>query len=245
MLVYSPLLVTAVFSFSETRIAAFPLGDFTLQWYREMFADPEIRNAVTTTMICSAGALVGTALFGIPLAFATYRKDFPGKKLLSRMMYLPVVLPGLVNGFVVLVWLTMLRLPLGIWAVVLTYTTVIGAIVYSLVYARLLRMDPRLEEAALDLGASPREAMRYVTLPLLRPTLIGAALTVMMLTLEDLLAIFFLIGEGYNVQMLVWSRLRVELTPELHALATIIFVVSATMVIFLTTVLERERQQLR
>jgi ABC-type spermidine/putrescine transport system permease subunit II len=75
--------------------------------------------------------------------------------------------------------------------------------------------------------------------------LIGAALTVMMLTLEDLLAIFFLIGDGYNIQMLVWSRLRVELTPELHALATVIFVFSATVVIFLTTVLEREKQQLR
>jgi spermidine/putrescine transport system permease protein len=240
-----PLLIIAIFSFSETRIAAFPLGDFTLQWYREMFTDGEIGNAVVTTLICSAGALIGTALFGIPLAFASYRRNFPGKKLMSRAMYLPVVLPGLVNGFVVLAWITMLRLPLGIWAVVLTYTTVIGAIVFSMVYARLLRMDPRMEEAALDLGATPREAMRYVTLPLLRPTLIGAALTVMMLTFEDLLAIFFLIGDGYNIQMLVWSRLRVELTPELHALATVIFVFSAIVVIFLTAVLEREKEQLR
>jgi len=245
LLVYLPLLVIAVFSFSTTRIAAFPLGDFTLQWYQEMFTDPEIRNAVTTTVICSVGALIGTALIGIPLALASYRRDFPGKALLSKVMYMPVVLPGLVNGFVVLCWFTMLKLPLGIWAVVLTYSTVIGAIVYSLVYARLLRLDPRLEEAARDLGATPRETMRYVTLPLLRPTLIGAALTVMMLSLEDLLAIFFLIGDGYNIQMLVWSRLRVELTPELHALATVIFVFSATVVVFLTTILEREKQQLR
>jgi len=127
--------------------------------------------------------------------------------------------------------------------VIVTYTTVIGALVYSMIYARLLRMDPRLEEAALDLGATPREVTRYVTLPLLRPTLIGAALTVVMLTFEDLLAIYFLIGDGYNVQMLVWSRLRVALTPELHALATVIFVFSAIMVIMMTVVLEREKRQ--
>lgn len=242
-LVYLPLLVIGVLSFSETRIAAFPLGDFTLQWYREMFADPDVRAAVGTTLLCSFGALIGTALLGIPLAFSSYRRDFRGKRLLAKVMYMPVVLPGLVNGFVVLTWLTMLSLPLGVWAVILTYTTVIGAIVYSLVYARLLRLDPRLEEAALDLGATPREATRYVTLPLIRPTLIGAALTVMMLTLEDLLAIFFLIGDGFNIQMLVWSRLRVELTPELHALATVIFVFSAIVVILFTTILEREKRQ--
>lgn len=245
LLVYSPLLVIAMFSFSKTRIAAFPLGEFTLQWYHEMFTDAQIRKAVTTTMICSAGALVGTALLGIPLALVSYRRQFPGKALLARIMYMPVVLPGLVNGFVVLCWLTVLRLPLGLWAVILTYSTVIGAIVYSLVYARLLRMDPRLEEAALDLGATPRQALWYVILPLLRPTLIGAGLTVLMLSLEDLLAIYYLVGDGYNIQMLVWSRLRVELTPELHALATVIFVFSATMVIIVTTLLEREKRRLR
>src|SRR5690606_34919444 len=130
-------------------------------------------------------------------------------------------------GFAVLAWLTMLRLPLGLWAVILLYSTVIGALVYSLVYARLLRFDPRLEDAALDLGATPHEATRYVTLPVIRPTLMSAALSDMMLTFEDLLAIYYLIGNGFNNQMLVWSWLRVELTLVLHAMATVIFVFSA------------------
>jgi len=239
---YLPLLMIAVLSFSKTRIASFPLGGFTLDWYQELFHDPDIKTAVLTTVICSAGGLIGSSLIGIPIAFAAYRYDFPGKYLLTKIFYIPVVLPGLVNGFVVLNWIAVFHLPLGLYAVLAVYATVIGAIVFSLTYARLLRLDPRLEEAALDLGATKREALRYVIFPTLKPTLIGAWLTVLMLTLEDLLAIYFLIGNGFNIQMLVWSRLRIELTPELHALSTCIFAISVVFVVAYSFTLERERR---
>lgn len=241
-IMYLPLLVIAMLSFSNTRIAAFPLGGFTMRWYGELFTDPEIRTAVLTTVIASIGALVGSSLVGIPVAFAAYRYEFRGKGLLKRLLYMPVVLPGLVNGFVVLNWITMLHLPQGLWAVIAVYACVMGAIVFSMTYARLLRLDTRLEEAALDLGATRRETLRFVILPALKTTLIGIALTILMLSLEDLLAIYFLIGNGYNIQMLVWSRLRVELTPELHALATVIFVFSALVVVGYSVLLERERR---
>lgn len=239
---YLPLLVIAMLSFSKTRIAAFPLGGFTLQWYQDVFSDPDVREAVTTTAIGSVGALIGSSLVGIPVAFVAYRHNFRGKAVLSRLLYMPVVLPGLVNGFVVLNWIVLLGLPQGMWAVIAVYACVMAALVFSLTYARLLRLDTRLEEAALDLGATKRETLRFVIIPTMRTTFIGIGLTVLMLSLEDLLAIFFLIGDGFNIQMLVWSRLRIELTPELHALATIIFVFSALIVVAYSVMIEREKR---
>jgi len=187
--------------------------------------------------------LAELSALGIPTAFAAYRRDFRGKTLLSRLLYMPVVLPGLVNGFVLLNWITLVNLPLGIYAVIALHGAVMAAIVFSLTYARLIRLDPSLEEAAHDLGASPNQTLRWVLLPALRLTFIGALLLVFMLSLEDLLGIFFLIGSGFNIQMLVWSRLRVQLTPELHAMATVIFVLSILVVVTYSFLLERDSKQ--
>jgi spermidine/putrescine transport system permease protein len=240
---YAPLVLIALFSVGKTTIASFPLRGFTTQWYSELFSDPDARTAAITTGIVAVGALVLSSALGVPTAFAAYRRDFRGKTLLSRLLYMPVVLPGLVNGFVLLNWITLVNLPLGIYAVIALHGAVMAAIVFSLTYARLIRLDPSMEEAAHDLGASRRQTLRWVLLPSLRLTLIGALLLVFMLSLEDLLGIFFLIGSGFNIQMLVWSRLRVQLTPELHAMATVIFVLSILVVVTYSFLLERDSKQ--
>jgi spermidine/putrescine transport system permease protein len=242
-LMYAPLALIALFSFGKTTIASFPLRGFTTEWYAQLFSDPDARTAAVTTAIVALGALVLSSALGVPTAFAAYRRDFPGKVLLSRLLYMPVVLPGLVNGFVLLNWITLLHFPLGLYAVIALHGAVMAAIVFTLTYARLIRLDPSLEEAAHDLGASRRQTLRWVLMPTLRLTLIGALLLVFMLSLEDLLGIFFLIGNGFNIQMLVWSRLRVELTPELHAMATVIFVLSILVVVTYSFLLERDSKQ--
>jgi spermidine/putrescine transport system permease protein len=242
-LMYAPLAIIGMFSFDKTTIASFPLRGFTTEWYSQLFSDPDARQAAVTTATVAVGALVLSTALGVPTAFAAYRRDFSGKVLLSRLLYMPVVLPGLVNGFVLLNWITFLHLPLGLYAVIALHGAVMSAIVFTLTYARLIRLDPSLEEAAHDLGASRRQTLRWVLLPSLRLTLIGALLLVFMLSLEDLLGIFFLIGSGFNIQMLVWSRLRVQLTPELHAMATVIFALSIVVVVVYSFLLERESKQ--
>ena len=242
-LMYAPLAIIGLFSFGKTTIASFPLRGFTTEWYSQLFSDPDARTAATTTAIVAVGALVLSSALGVPTAFAAYRRDFPGKALLSRLLYMPVVLPGLVNGFVLLNWITLLHMPLGLYAVIALHGAVMAAIVFSLTYARLIRLDPSLEEAAHDLGASRGQTLRWVLMPSLKLTLIGALLLVFMLSLEDLLGIFFLIGSGFNIQMLVWSRLRVQLTPELHAMATVIFVLSILVVVTYSFLLERDSKQ--
>jgi spermidine/putrescine transport system permease protein len=242
VIMYAPLVIIAILSFSKNVIAAFPLNGFTFGWYHEFFTDPQAWQAISTTAIIAAGALVLSTLIGLPVALMAHRYDFRGKGTIRQVIYMPVVLPGLLNGFVLLNYLILLHFPLGIYAVVIVHGTVLAAVMFSMVYARLARLDPSLEEAAMDLGAQPRQVFRYVTMPILRVSLVGAWLLILMLSLDDLLAAYFLLGQGFNIQMLIWSRLRVQLSPELEAMATVIFAFSVLIVILYSLVADRERQ---
>lgn len=243
VLMYAPMVIIGVFSFAKTTIAALPLQGLTWRWYEELFRDPDAASAAWTTLVIAIGALILSTAIGVPLAFAAFRSNFLGKGMITKVLYVPVVLPGLLNGFVFLNYLTFLDRPLGVYAVVIVHGTVLAAIMFSMTYARLIRLDPLIEEAAHDLGASRRQTLLRVHLPALKTTLIGGWLLVFMLSLDDLLATFFLLGDGFNIQMLVWSRLRVQLTPSLHALSTVLFIISIVVVLAYSALLERERRQ--
>jgi spermidine/putrescine transport system permease protein len=241
ILMYAPLVIIAILSLDKTSIAAFPLQGFTTKWYEELWRDPSIKASFINTLYIAAGALALSTAVGLPAAFAVDRLNFRGKEAFRRLVYVPVVLPGLLNGIVILNYFVFLKVPLGLHAVIILHGTVLAAVMFSMVFARLVRMDPSLREAAMDLGATPRQTFRRVLLPILKTPIIGAWLLIFMLSVDDLLGAFFTIGQGSNLQMEIWSRLRVELSPELHALSTLFFLASVLIITLYSVLLERER----
>jgi spermidine/putrescine transport system permease protein len=231
LFLYLPIAVLVLFSFSASRYASVWSG-FTVDWYVKLLHNDRILHVLINSLGVSAAATVLAAVLGTAAAFAFSRLRFRGQSSVESLFYLPIVMPELVQGIALLILFTVvLTIPLGLTTIAIAHTVFGIAYVAAVVRARLDGLDPRLEEAARDLGATPRQIFFRVTLPLIMPGVIGGALLAFTLSFDDFVIAFFVTGPGSStLPVEIYSMVKRGVTPEINALATLILLVSVILI---------------
>ncbi|WP_318670501.1 ABC transporter permease [Nostoc flagelliforme] len=224
---YLPILVLSFYSFNQSPYSATWQG-FTLDWYRKLFSDDRILSALQNSMIVAGFAVGISAVLGTLMAVGLARYQFPGKKLYQGVAYLPLIIPDIAIAVATLVCLAAFAIPLSLWTIVAAHIVFCLAYVGLVVASRLSNLDPHLEEAALDLGATPTQAFIKVLLPQLMPGIVAGCLLAFVLSLDDFLIASFTAGSGYNtLPMEIFSRIRSGVKPDINALSVMLITVSA------------------
>lgn len=228
----SPLLLVALFSFGNNSNATLPMNGTTLRWYGALFANDDfwraLANSATITLSVGVVALVVGTLAAFALAGLPRRRATVVLAALSA----PLMMPPLVLALALLNSYAGLDIRLGLATVIPGQIVFIQPFVVLVVYARLRTFDHAVIDSARDLGASPWTAFRTVTLPIVAPTLIGATLVAMALSLDEFIITYYTIGGGLTMPTMVWGMLRQSLDPSINALSTIIlaFTIGATII---------------
>jgi spermidine/putrescine transport system permease protein len=243
--IYLPLLVVVIYSFNPDSVNSFPMRGFSLRWYRVMLENESLMKALRVSVGIALGGTVASVLLGVPGALALARHDFPGKKALERVVLLPLTLPGIVTGVAMLSVFPLIGVPISLGAVLIGHGTFLIAITLTQVYARLKRLDPSLEEASADLGATRLVTFFRVILPSIRTAMVGSALLSFTLSLDEIPVTFFLIAGDNTLPIEIWTMMRRGISPEVNAISTLIIVVSIGLIILSSTLGERGEESAR
>ncbi len=228
---YLPIAVLIIYSFNGAGVGGFPPRDLTLNWYRTLFADGAIWESVGNSLIVALAAVAIALGMGIPAALALDRAHFPGKALFRRLVLLPLILPGIITGLSLLMLFNTAHTKLSLLTIVLGHGTALISVATTEVFAGLQKFDRAQEEASLDLGATYWQTFWRITLPNLKLSIIGAALLIFTLSMDEIAVSFFLIGRANTLPLEIWGRLRRGITPEINAISSIIFVFSLVAIV--------------
>ncbi len=238
---YLPIAVLIVYSFNRDGVGGFPPHHLTLAWYGTLFGDGAIWDSVLNSLKVAFGAMFIALGFGMPAALALDRAEFPGKALFRRLVLLPLILPGIITGLsllmlfnmstviAILKWITGQQLSL--LTITLGHGTALISVATTEIFAGLQKLDRSQEEASLDLGANYWQTFWRVTVPNLKLPIIGAALLIFTLSMDEIAVSFFLIGRDNTLPLEIWGRLRRGITPEINAISAIIFVFSLVAIV--------------
>lgn len=228
---YLPIIVLTFYSFNKSRYGAEWKG-FSLEWYAKLFADVRILSALRYSLMVAVLAVGIAAIFGTLMAVGLSKYNFRGKSLYLGVSYLPLIIPDIAIAVATLVFLAAMAIKLSLWTIVAAHIVFCLAYVGLVVSTRLADLDPHLEEAALDLGASPTEAFLQVLLPQLMPGIISGCLLAFVLSMDDFLIASFTAGSGVTtLPMEIFSRIRTGVKPDINALSVMLILASAFLAI--------------
>ncbi len=226
---YLPLLVLTFYSFNDSAYSAGWKG-FTLKWYQRLFRDTRILGALKNSLTVAIVAVAISAVLGTLMAVGLARYRFPGKTLYRGITYLPIIIPDIAIAVATLVFLAVISIPLSVWTIVAAHVVFCLAYVAIAVSSRISALDPHLEEAALDLGATPFQAFIKVLVPELMPAIIAGCLLSFVLSMDDFLIASFTAGTGATtLPMEIFSRIRTGVKPDINALSVILILLSGTV----------------
>lgn len=229
LFLYVPMLVLVVYSFNASQLVTVWAG-FSTKWYGELFRDEQILSAIWMSLRIAFFSASMAVCLGTVAAFVMTRYgQFRGKTALSTMITAPLVMPEVITGlsllllFVQMAQITGWPADRGMATIWIAHTTFCSAYVAVVVAARLREIDRSIEEAAMDLGSPPMKTFFCVTLPVIAPALVAGWLLAFTLSLDDLVIASFVSGPGANtLPMVVFSSVRMGVSPKINALATLI-----------------------
>ncbi|WMT86569.1 ABC transporter permease subunit [Pelagibacterium sp. 26DY04] len=240
---YAPIISLIVFSFNESRLVTVWTG-FSTQWYAALFNDSQIVSAaILSLQIAAVSATIATVLGTLAGIALSRLGRFRGKTALTGMASAPLVMPDVITGLSLLLLFVSMEGLLG-WpsgrgftTITIAHSTFCMAYVTVVVRARLSDMDRSLDEAAMDLGATPLRVFFDITLPIISPALISGWLLAFTLSLDDLVIASFVSGPGAStLPMVIFSKIRLGVSPDVNALATIIIGIVALGVVGATLI---------
>jgi putrescine transport system permease protein len=229
---YLPIVLLVVYSFNDSRLVAV-WGGFSTRWYAEIWQNEALLDAAWVTLRVAFVSATSATILGTLAAITLVRMGrFRGRLLFSGMVYAPLVMPEVILGLSLLLLFVAVELERGFWTVTLAHTTFTMCFVAVVVQSRLIAFDRSLEEAAMDLGATPFRTFFSVTLPLIFPAVAAGWILAFTLSLDDLVIASFTTGPGATtLPMRIYSQVRLGVTPEINAVSTIFIAFVALLVI--------------
>ncbi len=244
---YLPIVLLVVYSFNESRLVTVWAG-FSTKWYGELLRNQGILDAAwVTARVAFISASVATVLGTMAALALTRYTRFRGRFLFSGMVFAPLVMPEVITGLSLLLLFVAIGLDRGFLTVTLAHITFSMCFVAVVVQSRLFSFDRSLEEAAMDLGATPVKTFFHITMPVILPAIISGWMLAFTLSLDDLVIASFTSGPGATtLPMKIYSQVRLGVTPEINAVCTILIGIVAVGVIAASVVNKRrEVQRLR
>lgn len=231
---YLPILVLVVFSFNTNKMNIVFDG-FTLQWYKTLFENRSLLEAFMNTMIISIVSTFISTVIGTLSAYALNRYSFFGKQFIMKLLYIPIVIPEIVLGISLLSIYTLMKLDLGMFTLILSHITFSIPYVIISVRSVLEQLNPQMEDAAKDLGASSFQIFWRVILPNLIPGILSGAMLAFTLSLDDVVISYFTAGPSSNTLPLkIYSMIKTGITPDVNALSTIMLLVTLFILVIVS-----------
>lgn len=222
---FLPIVVLVVFSFNTSRLNIVFEG-FTLRWYKELFNNPMLLDALVNTLLVAVISTVVSTVIGTISSYALKRFDFPFKKFINELLYIPVVMPEIVLGISLLCIYALLKMELGMFTLILSHIAFSIPYVIVNVNSVMDTMNPNLEEAASDLGASKIKTFFKVVLPTLLPGILSGAQLAFTLSLDDVVVSYFTAGpESNTLPLQVFSMIKTGVTPDVNAMISIMLLI--------------------
>ncbi len=229
LVVYLPLFVVLVNSFSTSTSLSWPPPGFTLEWWGKAFQSTGALEAVGTSVVIALVATAISLVLGTLISLALQRFEFFGRDAISLLIILPIALPGIITGIALNNFFrTIMCVPLSIWTVVIAHATFCIVTVFNNVIARLRRTGTNLEEASADLGAGIWTTFRLVTFPQLRSALLAGALLAFALSFDEIIVTTFTAGSGVTTLpiYILNNMFRPNQAPVVSVIAVVLVIVS-------------------
>ena len=231
LFLYAPILLLPIFAFNSSSIIAFPLQEFTTEWFAALAGIEEMHKAVLHSLRIAIVSAVLATSFGIFAAMAATRYPFPGQRGVMGFIMLPLVLPEIIVAVALLVVILRLGFDTGTWSVIAGHTLICTPFAIAILQSAFAALDPSLEEAAYDLGETPISTFRRVTLPLVMPGIVSSLLISFTISMDEFIIAFFLTGADPTLPVYLFSMLRFpKLLPAVMALGTILVVLSIILI---------------
>ena len=229
-LLYIPIIVVVIFSFNSRKSLS-SFGSFSLRWYEQFFHDEQLLSSLRASIFISTVAMVGSLILGTMLAFALEKIRSRRARVVGTVTLVPLVTPEIVTGVAALLFFTGLGIKLSLTTVILAEITFSISYVAVIVRGRLAAMSDEVEEAARDLGCTPFQALRLVTVPMILPALIASGLLVFALVFDDFVLAFFVTGvDPQPLPVRIYSEIRLTISPAINAVGTCMMLVSVAVI---------------
>ena len=226
---YVPLVIVILFSFNDSKLNAEWVG-FTLSWYKTLFADQDMLRAAGNSVLIAVVASICATILGTMAGIAMHRYR---TRVLPFMVLTPVAMPEILLGVSLLIFfIQVIGTELNLLTVIIAHVTFCIGFVAIIVRARLAGMDESIFEAARDLGASPWQTFRLITLPLIMPGVVAGALMAFTLSIDDFVITFFTAGAGtVTLPLQIYSMIKIAVTPEVNAISTLLMALTLVMIV--------------
>ena len=229
LFLYLPIIVLIAYSFDESRLAVQWTG-FTLKWYQMLLTDEPLLFALRNSLIIASTAVVLAGIMGTLAALGLSRYHFGGISLYRGLLFLPIIVPEIAMAVSALTLFVAMGLSLSLATIIVSHVVFCVSYIALVVMGRLEGLDPRLEEAAQDLGAPPVTVFFRVTLPLIMPGIVAGCLLAFVLSLDDFVITQFTAGVGNTTLPLrIYSLVKFGVSPEINALSTVMIIATVAL----------------
>jgi spermidine/putrescine transport system permease protein len=227
---FAPIIVVILLAFNSSRSGAFPMEGFSLQWFGKLFSNQSIVDAFKTSLILACTSSLLATTLGVMAAIALIRYSFNGKAVINNLLSLPLLMPEVVLGVALLMFLKFLQQPRSFLVLMIGHTVLSLPYVVLVVQARLVGLRQHYEEAALSLGANRLQTFKEVTLPLISPAVVGGFLFAATLSFDNITATLFWKKPGIEtVPTKIFAMLRTSISPEINALGAVMIVITIAL----------------
>ncbi|UTN78110.1 ABC transporter permease subunit [Pseudomonas aeruginosa] len=228
LFLYVPLVIVVLYSFNDSRLNAEWVG-FTLDWYRKLFGNRDMLQAAANSLVIALVSASVATLLGTLAGVALHRFKL---RVLPLLVLTPIAIPELLMGVSLVIFFIGLNMSLGMLSVTLAHITFSVGFVALVVQARMSGMDESLTEAARDLGATPWQSFRLVTLPLIMPGIVAGALMAFTLSIDDFVITFFTAGGGFaTLPTQIYTMIKIAVTPEVNAVSTLLMLLTLVLIV--------------
>ena len=224
LFLFLPIFILVAFSFNASKMNIIFTG-FTLEWYERLFENENLLDAFKNTLLIAGISTTVSTILGTISAVGMKKYSFFSKKLVDKLIYIPIVIPEIVLGISLLSIFTLAGVELGFWSVLLAHITFSIPFVITSVRSTLYALPKNVEEAAEDLGASHWKTFWYVTLPMIKPGIVSGAILAFTLSLDDVVISYFAAGPGTNtLPLYIYSIIKTGITPDVNALTSLMLI---------------------
>lgn len=229
--VFAPIAANVVFSFNSLRFPTIPLGHFSLEWYQMVIGDSNIWQAAQRSLLIAAVSAVVSTAIGFCTAYTDYRYNFFGKSAYMALSLLPPTIPLVIMGLAMLAWLSRIGLSGTITGIMIAHIVMCIPFATAIIRLRLNQMDPNIEPAAWNLGASEWAAMRNIILPFVSPSIVSALCLTAAVSFDEFAVAWFVSGVNQTIPVMILAILQGVIDPRINVIGTGVLVTSITLVI--------------
>ncbi len=227
---FTPIAAVVILSFNPQQFGSFPMEGFSFRWYVKLVHNETILNAFKNSLVLGSLTAIVTTAIGIPAAMAFVRYEFPGKNTLNTLLLTPIMIPEVVLGVALLLFIRWLQQPKSFALLLIGHVVLTLPYVLLVVQARLVGIKRVYEEAAMSLGANPLQTFKEVTLPLLAPAILAGMLFSFTISFDDVTAtLFWATARSQTVPVKIFGMLRNSISPEINALGAVMIVLTISI----------------